>query len=139
MATILGPRILDEPLVVYKGDSFKPRVRVKDGVRVAAKPLGADVNVSAASVKGVLTVNKPDDATDVTRDTSVAGEGTKTDVDSVGFVHAFDFYAAGSVTATWLLGIHDFEVRYEDSAPTPADIKLVLIGQVHVRAKPGAL
>ena len=138
MVTLRGPRVLQKPEIVYQGESFKLQVPVKDGVRTAAKPFGAATDISAGTKKGILRINKPDDATDVTRDTSVGGEGAKSDPDTEGFDNAFEFYVADTVTTGWSVGVHDFEVEYQDTAPTPDDIDLVLIGVVEVRAKPSA-
>lgn len=138
MPTIAGPRVLEKPAIVYIGESWKPRADVKDGVKTAALPFGAALTVAAATIKGVLTVNKPDGTTDLTKDTSVSGEGEKSDPDTEGFNNAFQFYVAATATASWVEGIHDFEVEYQDTAPTTDDKRLVLVGRVEVRAKPSA-
>lgn len=114
---------------------------MRDGARTASKPYGAGVEVSAATIKGVLRVNKADGTNDLGRDTSVSGEGAKA-LTAQGTAEgltkdAFEFYVAAAVTAGWL-GMLDFEVEYQDSSPTVADAKLVLVGRIDVRAKPSA-
>ncbi len=141
-ARLTCPRILEEPIVVHKGESFKLRAEVRDGVRTAAKPYGAGVEVNASTIKGILRVNKADGTTDVTRDTSVSGEGAKA-LTTQGSAEslakdAFEFYVASATTSGWAAGLLDFEVEYQDTAPTVADAKLVLVGRLDVRPKPSA-
>lgn len=140
MPAIAGPRVLEEALVVYRGESFKLRAEVRDGEKTAAKPYGAGVEVDASTIKGVLRISKPDGETDVTRDTSVAGEGAKALTEqgtAEGLTKdAFDFYVAHTVTDDWADGLHDFEAEYQDSSPIVADRKLILVGRIDVRPKP---
>lgn len=139
-AQLVAPRVIEEPIVVHVGESFKLRVEVRDGARTATKPYGAGVEVNASTVKGILRISKPDDATDLARDTSVVGEGAKALTDQgseEGLTKdAFEFYVAFSVTANWKVGIHDFEAEFQDTSPTVADRKLILIGRIDVRPKP---
>ena len=139
-AQLVAPRVLEEPLVVHRGESFKLQAALRDGEKTAAKPYGAGIEASTATIKGILRISKPDGSADLARDTSVAGEGAKALTDqgqAEGLTKdAFEFYVAHTVTADWKDGLHDFEVEFQDTAPTVADRKLFLIGRIDVRPKP---
>lgn len=128
----------DEPIVVYAGESFKLEVPVYDGVVTGTAEYGTLRDVSTATIKGVMTINKPDGTTDITRDTSVSGEGAKYDSDSDGTNDGFRFYVATTVTTDWTAGTHNWEVEYQDSSASPADAVLVAIGRIEVKVKPSA-
>ena len=139
-AQLAGPRVLEEPISARQGESFKLRAEVRDGAKTAAKPYGAGVEVNASTIKGVLRIGKPDNTTDLARDTSVAGEGAKA-LTAQGTSEsltkdAFDFYVAFGVTALWAVGLHDFECEFQDTAPTVPDRKIILIGRIDVQPKP---
>lgn len=134
MANLIGPRVLADPWVVHKGESFKPEVTIYDGVRTASAKWGAVVDVSAATKKAILRINKPDGSSDLTRDTSVSGEGEKSDAAN-GEVR---FFVADTVTTGWAVGTHEFECEYQDSGPSPEDKRLILVGKIEVREKPSA-
>ena len=123
-------------VVVFLGESLKLRVPIHDGVRTASAQYGALRDLSGAGVSGILTIDKPDGSSDVTRDTSVSGEGTTVDTDGDSTVDAFDFYVADTVTATWTAGYHQWEVEYIDTTPTPDDKKLSAHGLIHAKARP---
>ena len=94
MTTIRGP--IDAGTIdVYKGESWKPQITIRDGARTAALPFGTPVDVSAGTIKAILRIDKPDGVTDVTRDTSVAAEGEKTD----GPNGVVTFFVASTVTS----------------------------------------
>lgn len=132
-----GPRdYTDEPIKVYAGESLKFEIPVWDGVVTGTSEYGELRNVSAATIKGILRINKPDGSSDVTRDTSVSGEGAKSDTNSDGNDDAFQFYVADTVTALWSAGTHNWEVEYVDTSTTPDDVVLVAIGRIQVKAKP---
>lgn len=134
MTNIVGPIVLEKPFIVYAGDSFKPQVTIRDGVRTSALRYGAVIDVSAATKKAVLTINKADGTSDVTRDTSVSAEGEKTD----GANGVVTFFFAGTITTGWAIDVLDFEVEYQDTAPTVDDKRLVLVGKIQVLSKPSA-
>lgn len=127
----------DTPDVVRRGESWKLRVPVYDGARTASSPKGALVDISAATKKLVLTINGVmASAADLTRDTSVSGEGEKTDSNTATF---FIAYTVTEGANDFKPGVYEWQVEYQDSAPTPADRKLVAIGRLLVLAKPSAL
>lgn len=131
----------DTPNVVYAGESFKLEVPVYDGVVTGSDDhteYGDLLTVAASTIKGVLTINKPDGTTDVIKDTSVGGEGAKYDHNSDGTNDGFRFYVAHTTTADWTAGTHNWEVEYQDSSASPADRVLVAIGRIEVKVKPSA-
>ncbi len=139
MKTKEGPIIHERDFIVYKGDSFKPEFAVYDGEDLTvAKPFGTTIDISAATKRGVLTVNKADGTSDVSKDTSVAGEGSKADTQASGYVDTVQFVFAQAVTAGWEKGIRKYEVVYEDSAPTTPDKKLVATGNIVVKDRPSS-
>lgn len=132
-----GPITYSDPIIVYQhgsGDSFFLRVPCYDGVKTVTAPLGALLDVSSATIKGVLRITTPDGSTDVTRDTSVSGEGAKADEDSDGTNDSFEFYVARTLVDAWVAGVHTWRVRYEDSSTTPATAVTIAIGKIKVVA-----
>lgn len=133
-----GPIEYTDPIVVYlhgDSDSFFLRVPCYDGVKTVTAPLGALLPVTSATVKGTLRITTPDGSADLTRDTSVSGEGAKADEDGDGTNDSFEFYVARTVIeAGWVAVDHAWRVRYEDSSTTPATAVTIAIGTIRVVA-----
>lgn len=138
MTQLVGPVVIEEPLVLYRGESFKPRLTLYDGVKTASLPYGSPIDLSAGTKTAVLRINAiMGDGTDVTRNVLTGGEGEKTD----GANGVVTFFVANTVTGNagdFLPGLYDFEIEYQDTAPTPDDVRLVTIGRLDVREKPSA-
>lgn len=127
---IEGPIVDPKPIKVYKGESFKLEVAVRDGLVAAGKKLGDLEDVSAASVSGVMRIDKPDGSTDVSK------TATKVDSDGDGTEDAFRFAVEKTVTANWEEGFHWGEVEYQDSSASPEDAVLIYIFRIEVLTKP---
>lgn len=137
-ATIDGPLRHGTPIPVYIGEDLVLQVAVRDGVPNAAARNGALVSVAASAKKGVLRIYKPDGVTNVTRDTSVSGEGEKADDDADATNDSYRFLVASTVTALWAEGRVAWEVEHQDSSTTPTTARLIAYGWLEVRAKPSS-
>jgi len=127
-----GPKDYDEPIPVFIGESWKPEITVRDGVRTSALPDGATVDISSANRDVLLTIYKPDGSANYVR--SLVDDGTKTDAPN----GKGEFAVADTVTALWGEGVYAWEMEYQDSTPTPETKLLIATGTIVVRKKPSA-